>query len=61
MTKVIYDYQYVNKANPFHFVKLSLDGDFVEVGAEDGEEVSDAILKDMVNMYDVDGFSIEDL
>ncbi|ANO57595.1 hypothetical protein [Vibrio phage vB_VhaS-a] len=56
-----YDYQYVNKSNPFHVVKLTLDGDFLEIGANDGEECSDSVIVAMANMYDVDGFDISDL
>lgn len=50
------DYRYTSKANPFHYVKLTLDGAYVEVGAADGDEVTEDTLKAMANMDDLKGF-----
>lgn len=58
---MIADYQYINNANPFHVVRLTLDGDFVEVGFNEGAECSPQTLKAMANMDDVDGFTLDPL
>ncbi|CAH0448223.1 hypothetical protein ValSw41_17 [Vibrio phage ValSw4_1] len=58
---MIADYQYINTSNPFHVVRLTLDGDFVEVGFNDGEECDAQTIKAMANMDDVDGFTLDPL
>lgn len=53
----MYDYQYVNTANEFNFVKFNLGGDFLIVG----DDVDDCDLLKMGNMQDVNGWEIQDI
>ncbi|AUR96585.1 hypothetical protein NVP1226O_58 [Vibrio phage 1.226.O._10N.261.48.E5] len=50
-----FDYKYINKSNPFAFVQLTLDGDFVCVDCDP----TDDEIQMMVDMVDVEGWVCE--
>ncbi|AUR95940.1 hypothetical protein NVP1215B_022 [Vibrio phage 1.215.B._10N.222.54.F7] len=52
-----YDYEYINITNPYHVVKFTLCGEFVEIGT--GECTEEQLLA-MEAMVDVKGFVIVD-
>lgn len=54
----MYDYQYVNQADPFYVVKLDLDGRYVIIG---GDDLDTETLAAMANMDDVQGWTVESL
>lgn len=51
-----FDHEYVNIKNPYHVVKWTLDGEYVEI---DGE-CTDEQLEKMNNLDDVPGFVLVD-
>lgn len=51
-----YDHEYVNINNPYHVVKWTIDGEYVEIGGE----CTEAQLIAMNNLDDVEGFVIVD-
>ncbi|MGI4991018.1 hypothetical protein ACRXCV_00180 (plasmid) [Halobacteriovorax sp. GFR7] len=53
----MYDYKYINQANPFAYVLFTLDGDFTCVECDPTE----AELADMANIVDVEGWTMESL
>ncbi|AUR81193.1 hypothetical protein Ares1_0072 [Vibrio phage Ares1] len=51
-----YDHEYVNIKNPYHVIKWTLCGEYVEIGGECTEEQ----LRAMENLDDVEGFVFVD-
>lgn len=54
----MFDYSYTRNSNPFHTVKLTLDGAYREMGWDNGEEATQEELTAMANMLDVEGWTM---